>query len=523
MQTSFSFRLDLRKLILALAILSGIVTLANSLYASYRVQRQMLIDHTLESNHAYAAKLAGSIDDFLIAAQQQLYYSAKILAKHYNDTDYLLEEANRLRQQTNSFNSVVIANAQGIVLATSPDTLQIVGKKLTSVGATQALRERKPLISATYMSVVGNLLVFISQPVYDGSGIYLGYIGGTIYLKEKSILHSLLGEHYHRDGSYLYVIDANRRILYHPKIERIGTLVSKNPAIDAVISGRTGDMHLSNSEGIDMLAGYAYVKTANWGVVAQRPTAAALAKLDSLMLDVLRNTMPLGLVTAVFIWLFSRLIAKPLWRLAESAKDMELPGTASRIDKIYCWYFESAQIKSAMLLGINLMHGTIGKLNSDVKTDPLTGLHNRRELTSTLEAWTREQRFFSVIALDIDHFKRVNDTYGHDIGDHVLQTLAQLMREASRADDVLCRVGGEEFLVLLSNTSLHTAAQVAERLRASVENHPIEPVGHITISLGVAHCPQDGVLRADQVLKQADDLLYQAKNKGRNRVEVAGP
>ncbi len=128
MQTSFSFRLDLRKLILALAILSGLVTLANSLYASYRVQRQMLIDHTLESNHAYTAKLAGSIDDFLIAAQQQLYYSAKILAKHYNDTDYLLEEANRLRQQTNSFNSVMIANAQGIVLATSPDTLQIVGK-----------------------------------------------------------------------------------------------------------------------------------------------------------------------------------------------------------------------------------------------------------------------------------------------------------------------------------------------------------------------------------------------------------
>lgn len=523
MRFSFLFRLDLRRLILALALLSSLIILANSLYASYSVQRQILIDSNLESNHAYAAKLAGSIDDFLTSAQQQLHYSAGLLATRYNDANYLLEEANRLRQQTNSFNSVVVANASGIVLATSPDTLQIVGKKLTSAGATEALRERKPLISAPYMSMAGNLLVFISQPVYDGSGIYLGYIGGTIYLKEKSILHSLLGEHYHRDGSYLYVIDANRRILYHPKIERIGTLVGKNPAIDAVISGRTGDMHLSNSEGIDMLAGYAYVKTANWGVVAQRPTAAALAKLDSLMLDVLRNTMPLGLVTAVFIWLFSRLIAKPLWRLAESAKDMELPGTASRIDKIYCWYFESAQLKSAMLLGINLMHGTIGKLNSDVKTDPLTGLHNRRELTSTLEAWTREQRFFSVIALDIDHFKRVNDTYGHDIGDHVLQTLAQLMRESSRADDVLCRVGGEEFLLLLPNTSLHTASQVAERLRVVVEHHPIEPVGHITISLGVAHCPPDGIVQAEHVLKQADDLLYRAKNKGRNRVEVADP
>lgn len=220
MQTSFSFRLDLRKLILALAVLSSFITLANSLYASYRVQRKILIDNTLESNHAYASKLAGSIDDFLASAQQQLRYSAGLLATRYNDANYLLEEANRLRKQTNSFNSVVIANAQGIVLATSPDTVQIVGKKLTSAGATQALHERKPLISAPYMSVVGNLLVFISHPVYDDTGKYLGYIGGTIYLKEKSILHNLLGEHYHRDGSYLYIVDENRRLLYHPNIKK---------------------------------------------------------------------------------------------------------------------------------------------------------------------------------------------------------------------------------------------------------------------------------------------------------------
>lgn len=128
MRFSFLFRLDLRRLILALALLSSLIILANSLYASYSVQRQILIDSNLESNHAYAAKLAGSIDDFLTSAQQQLHYSAGLLATRYNDANYLLEEANRLRQQTNSFNSVVVANASGIVLATSPDTLQIVGK-----------------------------------------------------------------------------------------------------------------------------------------------------------------------------------------------------------------------------------------------------------------------------------------------------------------------------------------------------------------------------------------------------------
>ena len=131
-----------------------------------------------------------------------------------------------------------------------------------------------------------------------------------------------------------------------------------------------------------------------------------------------------------------------------------------------------------------------------------------------------EQRPFAVVALDIDHFKRVNDNHGHDAGDRVLQELARLMGESSREDDVLCRVGGEEFLMLLPNASVEVAAQVAERLRALVEQTPMEPVGRITVSLGVAHWPRDGS-GIDQVLKRADEMLYRAKQHGRNRVETA--
>lgn len=117
-------------------------------------------------------------------------------------------------------------------------------------------------------------------------------------------------------------------------------------------------------------------------------------------------------------------------------------------------------------------------------------------------------------------FKRVNDTHGHDVGDRVLQELARLMGESSRENDVLCRVGGEEFLMLLPNASVEVAAQVAERFRALVERTPIEPVGRITVSLGVAHWPQDGS-GIDKVLKRADEMLYRAKQHGRNRVETA--
>jgi diguanylate cyclase (GGDEF)-like protein len=121
--------------------------------------------------------------------------------------------------------------------------------------------------------------------------------------------------------------------------------------------------------------------------------------------------------------------------------------------------------------------------------------------------------------LDIDHFKRVNDTYGHDIGDLVLVKLSEIIRSCSRDGDYSCRLGGEEFLVLLPNVSLSAAAEFAERLRGTVASSTIDVVGSITVSLGVAHWPGS----ADEIsdaLKIADEEMYRAKQQGRNRVSV---
>ncbi|HYQ37774.1 MAG TPA: GGDEF domain-containing protein, partial [Pseudomonas sp.] len=172
-------------------------------------------------------------------------------------------------------------------------------------------------------------------------------------------------------------------------------------------------------------------------------------------------------------------------------------------------------------VGVELLHRKIGKLREDAQTDPLTGLCNRRGLELTLDLWKLENRPFAVLALDIDHFKQVNDRFGHAAGDQVLQRLARLMRICSRDNDLLCRVGGEEFLMLLADASPASAERVAERLRRQVEMATIEPVGHITVSLGVAHWPTHAgdMLSA---LRVADDMLYAAKQAGRNCVVVAG-
>ena len=199
---------------------------------------------------------------------------------------------------------------------------------------------------------------------------------------------------------------------------------------------------------------------------------------------------------------------------------MDKPGTAESIHNVKSWYFETSELKRAMLVGVNLLHQKIGKLHLDVQTDPLTGLLNRRGMDDALALWQAAQCPFAALALDIDHFKRVNDVHGHAVGDQVLQRLAQLMRESARGDDVLCRVGGEEFLMLLPGVSLEAAEQVAQRLRALLERTDIAPVGRITLSLGVARWPQHGST-AGAVLEAADAALYEAKRTGRNRVVVA--
>jgi len=165
-------------------------------------------------------------------------------------------------------------------------------------------------------------------------------------------------------------------------------------------------------------------------------------------------------------------------------------------------------------------------LDQRASTDPLTGLPNRSvfdaRLAGIIGVFDRYSRPFSVVALDVDHFKRVNDTYGHETGDRVLRHVAELIRQTVREVDLPARIGGEEFVVLLPETPLRQAAEAAERLRCVLETRPLVVNGSplpVTASLGVAACP-DTPNPAD-VLAAADAALYRAKDGGRNRVETA--
>jgi diguanylate cyclase (GGDEF)-like protein len=163
-------------------------------------------------------------------------------------------------------------------------------------------------------------------------------------------------------------------------------------------------------------------------------------------------------------------------------------------------------------------------LASSAIHDALTGLFNKGYFSEYLEyeiaRSVRKQAPFSLVMLDIDHFKNVNDTYGHRRGDYALKTLAEVVLKSKRNADVLARIGGEEFVILLPDTALSDAGRIAERVRKSVEDFHFEEIGKLTVSLGVTEfTPADN---QESILKRVDSALYLAKGNGRNRCEILG-
>ncbi|HSK64960.1 MAG TPA: GGDEF domain-containing protein, partial [Pyrinomonadaceae bacterium] len=173
-----------------------------------------------------------------------------------------------------------------------------------------------------------------------------------------------------------------------------------------------------------------------------------------------------------------------------------------------------------------LLRQKIDRLRADADLDSLTGLANRRRfrvaLAREVERWRRYRVPCALLMLDIDHLKLVNDKFGHPVGDMVIRQIAQTLKEVSRDNDTAARLGGEEFGLLLAGVDLPRAVAAAERLRTVLGGKRVEAVGSVTVSIGVAGCPENAT--TERMLYSASDgALYVSKNAGRDRVSVAPP
>jgi len=225
------------------------------------------------------------------------------------------------------------------------------------------------------------------------------------------------------------------------------------------------------------------------------------------------------------------------WRLGETvgAQIVSVPDEAQmrRADAAFGHFVVAlAGVFGLLFLALNVLLSRIvllplsdanRALDQLADTDALTGLHNRRaldrRLQQALDAAARGQQPLAVIAFDLDHFKQVNDRFGHEAGDAVLREVGAAVRRRLRQPDTLARLGGEEFLVLLPQTDAAGAALVAEGLRLQVRCTVAEPAGPVSASFGVAQW--DGREGPQALLARADAALYRAKHAGRDRVEVA--
>ena len=204
--------------------------------------------------------------------------------------------------------------------------------------------------------------------------------------------------------------------------------------------------------------------------------------------------------------------------------------------RLFCKLVEDGDLNPAFELGVDKRPDDLTllaqsfdamrmRLGEQIGTDPLTGCLNRRALETALRAEWRQARrrgtTIAVLAIDIDHFKQINDTHGHPYGDVVLQDIAGIMRDTARDTDAVARLGGDEFIVVLPDTGWEGALTFAERMRARVDEHTFaSPTAttRITISVGVALHRGSDPMSPALLLQEADQSLYKAKSGGRNRV-----
>lgn len=264
------------------------------------------------------------------------------------------------------------------------------------------------------------------------------------------------------------------------------------------------------------------------GLIIHVATLAPLRRLIAMLpAGSLRNKW-LAMTGLIFIFIAGYLgYIVVLWGQQTEWHELPIPGIFL-FGAIFVWLTIGLSLQTAAdLLRIDL-------LEAENITDPLTKVYNRRYLDRRLEEEVARSRRYSlelsVLMLDIDHFKLVNDTYGHQAGDVTLSALGGLVKTALRDLDVVARYGGEEFLVICTNTAIDGAALVAERLRHLVESHQVEiPDGsggsqtiRISISIGAAGLSASFDSK-EKLVQAADQALYRAKREGRNRVIVAMP
>jgi diguanylate cyclase (GGDEF)-like protein len=344
------------------------------------------------------------------------------------------------------------------------------------------------------------------------------------------------------EGAVLGVLDAHATVLARvpERTEAIGQKIRVAPLREAVLARPEGLIEALGADGRPRLYAYQTVARNPDGAIALRVIVGV--KRDLIFADAnrgLAHTLA-GLLSATVLllaatwYLAERLVLRSIRKLVDTAHRVRAGDLSARTrfhyrgDELSHVGMAIDQMAQALQEREAELATAMRVLREQSITDPLTGLYNRRYLLDLLPREVQRARRngtrLAVIMVDVDHFKRINDSFGHQAGDLVLRALGALLKERIRATDTACRYGGEEFLLVLPEAALEGARRRAEAIREAVQALRLakleQPLGPITASLGVAVFP-DHARDGDSLLRLADESLYEAKTAGRNRVVVS--
>ncbi|WP_158217596.1 sensor domain-containing diguanylate cyclase [Lottiidibacillus patelloidae] len=514
-------KVKLSGLLTTLVSISVLLTIIILLISVHQSEREFMEETHLSLNYSKVKKISQTVDNLFVSMSMSLQEITNYIASHEGLTDDEIQEQLEIyRNSGRYFNSVAWVDQTGLVRNIAPSSVGLRGHRITTGVTKEILDNKTPALSDPYIAPTGRLILLISKPLYNSRGQYKGMIAGTIYLHEKNVLNEILGNDViEENGSYYYVVGPEGNILFHPISKRIGENVKSNTVVEKIMQGKSGMEQVTNTNGIPMLAAYSYVPEIGWGVVQQTPVSF----IDKVILShhvkmILYMLAPFLIILMISI-LIARKLAAPFKNLAEIVNRVAEGKSVTIPDDQTHWNWEAEMLTKSARIAIKAVQENNERLMATATTDALTNIPNRSKLNTIMENLADINQVFSIVVIDIDRFKDVNDTYGHQKGDEVLKFLANMLKTASRKEDFYFRYGGEEFVLLLPQTKSKEAFLVAEKIRLKVEKTD-SPVGSpITISLGIAEFPKNSG-KLEELFSKADKALYESKLNGRNRTTI---
>ncbi|MEM1506102.1 sensor domain-containing diguanylate cyclase [Domibacillus sp. 8LH] len=515
-------KVSLATLFTGLVSVSVILMVLIIMISSYQSEKETLTETYLSANYSKSSKISQSVDSLFGSMRLSLEGTAAFLQeKDVLSDEEIQKQLELLQSSSRYFNSLSWIDETGCVRSIAPSKIGLRGQVITTGETKKVLDAKKPALTEPYIGPSGRLIVLMSQPLYDKRGQYKGMIGGSIYLHEENVLNEILGNGaVDENGSYYYVVGPDGTVLFHPVQQRIGLDHTSNPVVYKVMKGQSGAERITNLAGVPMLAAYNVVPDIGWGVVQQTPVSYVQDVLLNHMKELAVRMLPPFLLLLTLAIMIARKLAAPFIYLAglmnqlASGKPAEVPKEQSH------WNREADFLTKSVMIAVKAVQENNQQLTRAARTDPLTGIPNRRELNEVMESWAAQRRPFSLVVIDVDYFKQINDTYGHHMGDETLKKLVATIRSVVRKTDLYFRYGGEEFVILFPHTTVLEAYSIAEKIRIDVENQIKIKERSVTISLGISEFPRQ-TSSLPELFQFADRALYQSKSEGRNRTTIS--